>query len=224
MASTDITMAHQRRLGVVGGHLCAELHAPLAPLELRGRPLRVEEVMMGCAFIGQQDEATATVAAALDAGIDSFDTAAAYGESEVQLGEALAAAGARAGSATVITKVRGDPGSEPRFTKEDQTASAAAFTNRVSKQRLGLEKIHTIRFHDANDQRITEALRPDGLLAGLRELRSAGAIDAVSLGMCVREEDPASAELVLRLIREAPPVRGGHFIFLLTLCARSLLS
>ena len=49
---------------------------------------------MGCAFIGQQDEANATVAAALQAGINSFDTAAAYGESEVQLGEALAAAGA----------------------------------------------------------------------------------------------------------------------------------
>jgi aryl-alcohol dehydrogenase-like predicted oxidoreductase len=54
-------------------------------LELRGRPLRVDEVMMGCAFIGQQDEANATVAAALEAGIDWFDTAAAYGESEVDL-------------------------------------------------------------------------------------------------------------------------------------------
>lgn len=97
---------------------------------------------------------------------------------------------------------------------------------------MGLKKIHTIRFHDANDERITEALKPDGLLAGLRKLRAAGVqsyehththanararthtcclsrlhageIDAVSLGMCVREQDPQSAELVLRLIREAP--------------------
>lgn len=158
---------------------------------------------MGCAFIGQQDEANATVAAALQAGISSFDTAAAYGESEVQLGEALAAAGA-ADTATVITKVRGDPGSEPRFSREDQSAAAAGYTNKVSKERLGIKKIHTIRFHDANDERITESLKPDGLLAGLRKLRATGEIDAVSLGMCVREEDPNSAELVLRLIREAP--------------------
>ena len=49
-------------------------------------------------------------------------------------------------------------------------------------------------------------------LAGLRALRAAGELDAVSLGMCVREEDPASAELVLRLIREVgdelPPEDG----------------
>jgi len=196
-------MAHHRRLGAVRAHLCGAGEQPLAPLELRGRPLRVDEVMMGCAFIAQQDEANATVAAALEAGIDWFDTAAAYGESEVQLGEALAAAGA-SDTATVITKVRGDPGSEPRFEQEDQSAAAASHTNTVSKDRMGLKKIHTIRFHDATDERIDEALKPDGLLAGLRALRAAGELDAVSLGMCVREEDPASAELVLRLIREAP--------------------
>ena len=196
-------MAHHRRLGAVRAHLCGGGGPPLAPLELRGRPLRVDEVMMGCAFIAQQDEANATVAAALEAGIDWFDTAAAYGESEVQLGEALAAAGA-SDTATVITKVRGDPLSEPRFEQEDQSAAAASHTNAVSKDRMGLKKIHTIRFHDATDERIDEALKPDGLLAGLRALRAAGELDAVSLGMCVREEDPASAELVLRLIREAP--------------------
>jgi aryl-alcohol dehydrogenase-like predicted oxidoreductase len=82
--------------------------------------------MMGCAFISQQQEATATVAAALDAGISWFDTAAAYGDSEIQLGEALAAAGGAADGVTVITKLRGDPESEPHhFSKPDKTAAAA---------------------------------------------------------------------------------------------------
>lgn len=208
---------HQQRLSAMLNHLCSDMkpwlgyrqnhlcsdQQQLLPLKLRAHALTVDEIMMGCAFIGQQDEADATVAAALEAGIDWFDTAAAYGDSEVQLGKALAAAGA-GDTSTVITKVRGDPASEPRFSTENQTAAAASYTNHVSKERMGIKKIHTIRFHDANDERITEALKPDGLLAGLRELRCSGAIDAVSLGMCVREEDPASAELVLRLIREAP--------------------
>jgi aryl-alcohol dehydrogenase-like predicted oxidoreductase len=189
---------------VCGGSLMVAAKPSTSGLRLRGRPVRVDELMMGCAFINSKGEPGATVSAAWKAGITSFDTAAAYGESEARLGEALAAAGIT-DEATVITKVRGDPGSEPRFTQMDQTAAAAAHTLAVSKSTMGLKRIHTLRFHDADDARITEAVKPGGLVAGLRALRDAGEIDGISLGMCVREEDPASCELVLRLIRESPP-------------------
>ena len=56
--------------------------------------------MFGSAFIagtpGGQPQANATVAASLAAGITSFDTAAAYGQSEATLGAALAHAGVTA--------------------------------------------------------------------------------------------------------------------------------
>ena len=181
--------ASSRRLRTLGRHVVASEPAGCgvldtqqpevvaAPLELRrSGPLRVDEIMMGCAFIEQRQQATATIAAALEAGISAFDTAAAYGGSEVALGRALAAAGPAANQATVITKVRGDPGSEPRFEELDQSAAAAHHTLAVSKEAMGLEKIHTIRFHDPDDARIDAALKPDGLLAGLRELRTSGQI------------------------------------------------
>jgi D-threo-aldose 1-dehydrogenase len=210
---------HQRRLHILSAQLTAAISPAAAAaaaaadpqssssqLRLRERPLRAGELMMGCAFINSKGAPNTTVAAAWAAGIRSFDTAAAYGESEDRLGAALSAAGLGE-EATVITKVRGDPASEPRFTRLDLSAHAAQHTLDASRKALSpwTGRVHTIRFHDANDDRITLALQPGGLIEGLRALRARGEIDGISLGMCVRQEDPHSCALVLRLIREAPP-------------------
>jgi D-threo-aldose 1-dehydrogenase len=181
----------------------------------RGHRLTVSEVMFGSAFIstpdGGQAQANATVAASLRAGITAFDTAAAYGQSERVLGEALAAAGVGSESVDVLTKVRGDAGSEPRFSDggSDRSARAARHTVAVSKETMGLKTLHTVRFHDAPDSTVVaEALADDGLLAGLRELRAQGEIDNISLGMCVSPDrngpGDSNADLILELIRGAP--------------------
>ena len=193
---------------VAASHAAQHQQSPQPPLlALRGRThLEMDEVMMGCAFIGRdgQSGADATVAAALAAGIWQFDTAAAYGQSEELLGNALAAAGSSAEGARVVTKMRGDPSSEPRFTAPDRTAAAAGFSLQVSRQAMGLDKVHTLRFHDPDDERITEALEPGGLLEGLRALRDQGELEHVSLGMCVSPGHADGQRLILRLIREAP--------------------
>ena len=62
--------------------------------------------------------------------------------------------------------MRGDPGSEPRFKEADRTAAAAGFSLEVSKTAMGLEAVHTLRFHDPDDGRITEALAPGELHTG----------------------------------------------------------
>jgi hypothetical protein len=80
-------MAPHSRLHTIAGHLVDRHTAATAsepPLELAtGVPLAVSDLMMGCAFVNsRRDEqaadearATATVAAAIAAGIHDFDTA-----------------------------------------------------------------------------------------------------------------------------------------------------
>ena len=104
--------------------------------------------------------------------------------------------------------MRGDAQADGRPT--DLTAASAALTLQVSRERLELEHIETIRMHDGGaplsiQDRIDLALRPGGLLEGLRELRSRGEIRRVSLGMCVLPEPHESdGTQILDLIGRAP--------------------
>jgi hypothetical protein len=203
---------------VCGGSLMVAAKPSTSGLRLRGRPVRVDELMMGCAFINSKGEPGATVSAAWKAGITSFDTAAAYGESEARLGEALAAAGIT-DEATVITKVRGDPGSEPRFTQMDQTAAAAAHTLAVSKSTMGLKRIHTLRFHDADDARITEAVKPGGLVAGLRTF------DSAMLAYGWNLQNQSSLPILLEAEKRGIEIHpAGEFEPLLASCGWSLVT
>lgn len=104
---------------------------------------------------GQPDYATARemVAAALEGGITSFDTAAAYGESEAVLGRALRDLGNP--EVTVITKVQPMAGDELRAAVE------------ASEVRLGLPQPPTVLFHrepEPHHWAALSALREEGLV------------------------------------------------------------
>lgn len=109
--------------------------------------LSVSAVGLGCNNFGRRLDAAATrevVSAALDAGIDFFDTADVYGEgqSEAFLGQALRG---RRSRAIVATKF-GAPGSSP-----DGTARGSATWVRTavahSLKRLGMDHIDHYQLH-----------------------------------------------------------------------------
>lgn len=113
------------------------------------------------------ETAVAMIQAALDGGITTFDTAAAYGESEAVLGRALRTLGNPA--VTVITKVQPMAGTELEGAL------------RESSQRLGLERIPAVLFHREPDE---------ASWAALLGLRDAGLVDRVGVSV---GHDPGAA-------------------------------
>jgi len=211
------------------------------PLRVAARVLKPQELLLGGIWIGPsgdnqgqdlgQDNADATVAAAVAAGITEFDTAPWYGAgcSEERLGKAVAKVAP--GAAKVITKTgrmvyepdgvtpctgsfeaQGGSKYNTRIIKNDFTADGAAASLSQSLSRMGLEAAYGLRIHDPNDNsnydgsvdEVAVALKEDGMLAGLRKLRAEGIIHHVGLGMnCNREAHQGVPDEVLRLIRGA---------------------
>jgi hypothetical protein len=200
-----------------------------APLLLRPptEALRATDVVCGAAHIQShavlQDEANAMVKRCLELGIEDYDTAPGYGDSEQALGAALRANGAGARVCRVHTKIAG---TEPRFPTPDWSAAAAELSYAKSLALLG--PITTIRAHglrhadrpSANSPRLRDWCEPldqallpglgpsGGLLAGLRDLRSRGLIQAVSLGMDTGNATPDKRDVramgIIDFMREAP--------------------
>ncbi|MGI9622737.1 MAG: aldo/keto reductase [Acidimicrobiales bacterium] len=135
--------------------------------------LNVSLIGLGCNNFGMRihdsKEATGVVAAALDAGINYFDTADAYsdGTSESWLGEAL---NNRRGEALVATKFRFDGRDEGGL---DATRKHIRSSLEASRQRLGIDAIDHYQLH-----------KPDGVtpmaetLVVLQELMDEGLIRA----------------------------------------------
>ena len=182
-------------------------------LVLSPKPVTPADIIFGCGPITpkyggpEQAVVNAAVDMALANGIVSFDTAPLYGDSEDVLGTALQAS-PRAGEAVVMTKAgklvrRRDPGtsilslvppadwttlpSEDRVLLPDYSMAGAFTSFRESMQRLGggMQHCHTLRIHDPDsvEGALAEAVGPDGLVAGLVQLRSLGLIQHVSFGM-----------------------------------------
>jgi D-threo-aldose 1-dehydrogenase len=108
-----------------------------------------------------------------------------------------------------------------RVCVNDYTAEGARISLQESLERLNLTSGGPrvgLRIHDPNDNsnsragahggwadEVGVALRGDGMCSGLRELRAAGSICHVSLGMnCNREPHQGAPEGVLRLLRGCP--------------------
>lgn len=126
-----------------------------------------------------------TVRAALDAGINWFDTAATYGDgrSESRLGQALNDLGAT-GAVHLATKVR----LEERDLTDIQDAVFTSFTG--SLQRLGVERVTLLQLHNAitaqrGDQptsvRPEDVLGPGGILEAFRRLQDRGLVRQIGL-------------------------------------------
>lgn len=106
---------------------------------------------------GQPDYADvrSMVAAAVEGGVNCFDTAAAYGSSEEVLGRALRDLGLL-GQVVVVTKVRALTDAETR----DAAVAARAIENSVmtSRLRLGMDCLPVVLFHREVDGVHLEAL------------------------------------------------------------------
>ncbi len=131
--------------------------------------LKVSEIGLGCNNFGMRiDRRTAheVVAAALDAGIDFFDTADVYGggESEVFLGEAL---GERRPNVIIATKFGMPTGEGPLCRGGSRRYVSAAIE--ASLKRLGSDYIDLYQMHTPDrDTPIEETLRAleDAIRAG----------------------------------------------------------
>ncbi|MFI5034578.1 MAG: aldo/keto reductase [Acidimicrobiales bacterium] len=131
--------------------------------------LSVSVVGVGCNNFGSRldlAQTTAVVGAALDAGVNLFDTADVYGatQSEVLLGRAL---GARRGEAVVATKF-GMPIDDTQYGARPEYVRSAC---EASLARLGTDRIDLYQLH-APDDRVPFA----DTLGALAELVAAGKV------------------------------------------------
>lgn len=153
-----------RRLGGTGLHI-TELALGTAPL--------------ASAFWGNtRDTGIATAVAAIDAGIEWFDTAPLYGlgESEERLGAALAER--PEADVRVATKAGRSLLAEGDVVF-DFSRDATLRQVEASLDRLGRDRIDVVHVHDPEDH-MDQAI--DECAAALADLREQGAISAVSVG------------------------------------------
>jgi D-threo-aldose 1-dehydrogenase len=173
---------------------------PCVPLADSG--LRISRTVFGGAPIGglftavSEADARATLEAAWDAGIRTFDTAPHYGAglSERRLGEFLGEkprhqfvistkVGRRLVAAGADAQPQGTEGfyGAPRLSRvRDYSRDGVLGSLDDSLTRLGLDRIDIALIHDP-DNHAEAAL--DGALPALAELRAAGVIGAIGVGM-----------------------------------------
>lgn len=156
---------------------------PLGPLGLGTAPLADEEA-------GAEERAREAVEAAIQAGIDYFDTAPLYGigAAERRLGSALA--GVPRASYSVSTKAgRRVVGDRVEY---DFSADGIARSVEDSLTRLGLDRVDIVHLHDP-DNHVGQTL--DEAYPVLDDLRRQGVIGAIGIGM-------NSPEIPARFVRE----------------------
>ena len=171
---------------------------PLAPLGRTG--LRITRLVFGGAPIGglfapvSDDTALETLEAAWSAGIRAFDTAPHYGAglSEQRIGSFLAGRprqeyvlSTKVGRLLVPTAddVEGAESfyGTPQLTRiRDYSRDGVLASVEASLGRLGLDRIDVALIHDPDDY-AAEAL--DGAYPALAELRAAGVVGAIGVGM-----------------------------------------
>ena len=126
-------------------------------------------LIYGGAAIGDvtQDVADASIREALDAGINHFDTAAAYGESEVRLGVWMRRIRGRIFLATKTG---------------DRTATGAYDSVRRSLERLQVEYVDLIQLHAIGDvEDLGRATGSGGALEGALKARDEGLVRAIGI-------------------------------------------
>jgi len=99
----------------------------------------------------------------------------------------------------------------------DYSAEGARTSLAESLDRVGLPRVHGLRMHDPNDNsnnrrgmagfvdEVAQALAPGGMVEALGELRRAGTVGEVGLGMnCNLEAHQGVPDEIVRLLRRAP--------------------
>ena len=120
--------------------------------------------LLGAAAFSQvtQDEADATIELALSHGVNHFDTAASYGDSEVRLGSWIR----RHGQSFFLATKTGD-----------RTKAGARAELERSLERLGVDKVDLLQLHNLVDPQEWEtALGPGGALEAAIAAREEGLV------------------------------------------------
>jgi aryl-alcohol dehydrogenase-like predicted oxidoreductase/murein tripeptide amidase MpaA len=138
----------------------------------------------------------ATIARGWARGINYFDTAPLFGESERRLGLALKSLGGRPAGLYLSTKT----GTHP-FRRGDYSAEATRWSVENSLQFLGVDSVDLLFVHDPDS--MDPVMAPGGALSELERMRDEGKLRWIGLG--VREHD-----------KLALAIRSGRFDAILT--------
>ncbi len=111
-----------------------------------------------------------TAVAALNSSLGMLDTSAGYneGESERRIGEALRRVGGLPASVVLATKV------DPDFVTGAFDGAAVRRSFEGSLERLGLERVELLHFHDPERIAFEDAMAPNGAVAELVRIRDEG--------------------------------------------------
>lgn len=155
----------------------------LARVPLGSTGMMVPPIAIGCAQIGDmpeafaygvsEEDAFATVRAALASPLDYIDTAALYGdgESERRIGIVLRELGGLPKNAIIQTKQGRDPQTN------DYSGETVKRRFERSLESLGVGKVHVCYLHDAEWTSFEEAMAPGGPISVLKSFQEQGAID-----------------------------------------------
>ncbi|HEY7034898.1 MAG TPA: aldo/keto reductase [Thermomicrobiales bacterium] len=144
--------------------------------------LRVPPISVGCAPLGDmkdtflysvsEEDAVATIRAALASPIDYIDTAALYGdgESERRVGLALRELGGLPKGAILQTKQGRDPKTD------DYSGETVKRRLERSLTLLGVDHLHIVYLHDAEWTTFDAAMAPGGPVGVLRDYKEQGVI------------------------------------------------
>jgi D-threo-aldose 1-dehydrogenase len=154
---------------------------PLARRPFGKTGLMVPPIAVGCAPIGNmgdtfgydvtENDAVATILAALDSPFPYIDTAAHYGdgESERRVGLALRERGGLPEKAILETK-------EGRDSKNDYSGETVKRRMERSLQLLGVDRVEIVYLHDQEWTTFEDAMAPGGPVEVLQKFRDEGVI------------------------------------------------
>ncbi len=114
-----------------------------------------------------KEEVALVLEAAIDAGINFFDTARGYTDSEEKFGQVL---GTTSSDVIIATK-------SPARTKAAMASDIETSLRNLQVDAIDLYQLHNVRTKEELDQ----VLAPDGALAALREAQSAGKVKHVGI-------------------------------------------
>lgn len=171
----------------------------------------VGEVGLGCWQLGGADwgdvsdeQAMVTLQAAVDRGVDFFDTADVYGlgRSEELIGKFLQRTSADVFVATKLGRFP-KPGWPANFTREAVRAHTEASLKRLGRETLDLTQFHCIP---------TEVMAQGDVFEWLRELRADGKIRHFGASvesmdealLCLKQEGLASLQIIFNIFRQKP--------------------
>ncbi|HWI30859.1 MAG TPA: aldo/keto reductase [Microbacterium sp.] len=143
----------------------------------------LEPLTMGASPLGKRPEIGDALADALLSGrFHQIDTSNnyAHGNSERLLGEAIARLGGLPYDRRIFSKV--DPDPETGVFDADRVLRSFDET----KQRLGLDTLPLLHFHDPYGLTVAEAMAPGGPVEALARLREEGAVGAIGIAAGTR--------------------------------------